>query len=77
MLSLPSHIEGVSSKIDPRLLNRIAYDFPDQYGIKSFNSLYHRIKPYASCDDVLNSKDLQGKVAIVTGANSGLGIDIV
>lgn len=74
MVFLLSHIEGVKSKVDPRLLNRVAYDFPEQYGIESFNPLYHRIKPYATCEDVLNSKDLTGKVAIVTGANSGLGI---
>ena len=69
-----SHLEGISSKIDPRLLNKIAYEFPDQYGIKSFNPLYHRMKPYVRCDEVLNGRDLHGKVAIVTGANSGLGL---
>ena len=73
-LSLSSHIEGICTKVDPRLLNREAYDFPEQYGIKCFNPLRkHGITPYATADDVLMDVSLSGKVAIVTGGNSGLG----
>lgn len=71
-----SHLDGVCTKVDPRLLNKMAYDFPEQYGIRSFNPLQHRLKPYSKADDVLENIELQGKVAIVTGANSGLGIGI-
>ena len=75
--SLPpsSHLEGVCTKVDPRLLNKAAYDFPEQYGIRCFSPLRkHGIKPYGTADKVLKDVSLSGKVAIVTEGNSGLGI---
>ena len=74
--SLPpsSHL-GVCTKVDPRLLNKAAYDFPEQYGIRCFSPLRkHGIKPYATANEVLKDVSLSGKVAIVMGGNSGLGI---
>ena len=69
-----SHLEGICTKTDPRLLNKTAYDFPEQYGIRCFSPLRkHGIKPYATADEVLKDISLSGKVAIVTGGNSGLG----
>ena len=68
-----SHLDGVSSKVDPRLLNRTAYDFPELYGIKSFPAIRHRFRPYVKAEAVLKSVELGGKIAIVTGASSGIG----
>lgn len=68
-----SHLDGMSSKVDPRLLNRAAYDFPEIYEIKSFPALRHRFKPYVTAETVLKGIELRGKVAIVTGASSGIG----
>ena len=68
-----SHLEGVSSKVDPRLLSRVAYDFPELYGIKSFPAIRHRFRPYVRAETVLKGIELGGKVAIVTGASSGIG----
>jgi WW domain-containing oxidoreductase len=69
------HMDHICTKIDPRLLSKTAYDYPDEYGIRSFNPLQHRIKPYARASDVLEGVDLKGKVAMVTGASSGLGFE--
>ena len=68
-----SHLEGISSKLDPRLLNRAAYDFPEMYGIKSFPAIRHRFRPYVKAEMVLKGIELGEKVAIVTGASSGIG----
>ena len=69
----PSHLEGVRSRADPRLLSRAAYDFPELYGIKSFPAIRHRFRPYVKAEAVLKGIELGGKVAIVTGASSGIG----
>ena len=73
LLLFPSHLDGVSSKVDPRLLNRAAYNFPELYGIKSYPAIRHRFRPYVKAEAVLKGIELGRKVAIVTGASSGIG----
>lgn len=60
--------------VDPRLITKAVYDFPAIYGIKDYMSIKQPyFSPLVKADDVLKDVDLEGKVVIVTGANSGLG----
>ena len=71
--SLYSYVDEIRSRIDPRLLSSAAYKFPDKYELRPFKSLRHRFKPHVKAREILAQVNLSGKIAIVTGANSGLG----
>lgn len=71
--ALFSHINQLSTLVDPRLLNSKAFEFPVQYDIKDFVSIKNKFRALVKSSEILRSVDLSHKVAIVTGANSGLG----
>ena len=69
-----SHISQLCSLADPRLLNKTAFDFQDQYGIKPYTSIRNRFRALVKGEEILkDSVNLKDKVAVVTGANCGLG----
>ena len=70
---LCSYLEGVSSRVHPRLLSSAAYDFPEKYDLRPFAPFRRRFKPYVRADEILKQVYLSGSVAVVTGASSGLG----
>ena len=63
----------MSTTVDPRLLSKVVFDFPVRYDIKPFTSVKNMFRPLVKAAHVIRSVDLHNKVAIVTGANSGLG----
>ena len=63
----------MSTIVDPRLLSKVVFDFPKRYDIKSYTSVKNMFRPLVKASHVLRSVDLHNTVAIVTGANSGLG----
>lgn len=62
-----SHINKRTTYTDPRLA--FAYDI----GQKDKLDFRQRFDSSSTTDQVLDGRDLSGKVAIVTGGNSGLG----
>lgn len=69
-----SHIGQMSTFVDPRILTKVVFDFPERYGIKPYTSVRNMFRPLVKAAQVLNGFDLECKIAIVTGANSGLGV---
>ena len=63
----------MSTTVDPRILSKVIFDFPKRYGIKPYTSVKNMFRPLVKAVHVLKDVDLQNKVAVVTGANSGLG----
>lgn len=63
----------MSTVVDPRLLSKIVFDFPVRYDIKPYTSVKNMFRPLVKAAHVLRDVDLHSKVAVVTGANSGLG----
>ena len=68
-----SHLGQMSTIVDPRLLSKIVFDFPVRYDIKPYTSVKNMFRPLVKAAHVLRDVDLHNKVAVVTGANSGLG----
>ncbi len=56
-------------------MTQSVYDFPNKYGIRDYPSIQNHFSNLIKADDVVKDTDLDGKVVIVTGANSGLGED--
>lgn len=73
VLVFADHINQLCTPVHPRLITNAVYDFPTLYGIKSYPSLKKGFPPLVKASEVLKEVDLGHKVAIVTGANSGLG----
>ena len=63
----------MSSFLDPRLMNKAVYEFPRVYGINPYTSIRNIFRSLVKAGHVLKDVELQDQVAIVTGANSGLG----
>lgn len=63
----------MSTIVDPRILTKVVFDFPKRYHIKPQNSIKNMFRPLVKATHVLKGIDLRNKVAIVTGASSGLG----
>ena len=59
--------------VDPRLITKAVYDFPSKYAITDYPSIQNYFRPLVKAEEVVKGLDLQGKVAIVTGGNSGIG----
>lgn len=59
--------------VDPRLISKAVYDFPVKYGIKNYPSVQNFFRPLVKSSEILKDVDLDRKVVVVTGANSGLG----
>ena len=59
--------------LDPRLITKTVYDFPEKYGLRDYTSVQHFFRPLAKAGEICKDVDLEGRVVIVTGANSGLG----
>ena len=72
-LPLCSHLEQMVSLLDPRLLTDVAYDFPNHVGMKRYPCVRNHFRTLVKASYVLKDVDLSHKVAVVTGANSGLG----
>ena len=73
-ISLNSHMNQYSSGIDPRLLTDTVFDLPVTYHIKRAKTVGGpRFRPLTRAAEVIKKVDLSQRVAIVTGANSGLG----
>ncbi len=68
-----SHLSQMCTSVDPRLLSKAVYDFPLKYSIKDYTSIKNFFHSLVKADDVMKSVSMEGKVVIVTGANSGLG----
>lgn len=49
------------------------YDRPFKYGIKDHTSVQNFFRPLVTAEEVCKGVNLEGKVVVVTGANSGLG----
>lgn len=63
----------MSTAVDPRILSKVVFDFPARYDIKPYTSIKNMFRPLVKAAHILRSIDLCNKVAMVTGANSGLG----
>ena len=73
-ISPNSHMNQYSSGIDPRLLTDTVFDLPATYQIKRAKTVGGpRFRPLTRAAEVIKKVDLSQRVAIVTGANSGLG----
>ena len=70
---LLSHIGQLRTFVDPRLITGAVYDHPDRYGVTFHTSIRNKFRSLARATEVLQDVNLSQKVAIVTGANSGLG----
>ena len=68
-----SHLGQMSTVVDPRILSKVVFDFPARYDIKPYTSIKNMFRPLVKAAHILKSVNLRGKVAVVTGANSGLG----
>lgn len=55
-------------------MSKAVYDFPRRYGIRSYTSIRNVFRSLVKASQIVKDVDLQDKVAIITGANSGLGI---
>lgn len=69
----PSHLSQMCTFVDPRLISKSVYDFPIRYGIKSYPSIQNFFRSLVKAAEVIKGVELEGRVVIVTGANSGLG----
>lgn len=72
-LWLFSHVNQLRSSTHPHLLNKAAYDLPDTFGIDVHTSIRNKFRSLSRSSQVISDVHLGQKVAIVTGANSGLG----
>lgn len=70
---LSSHLSQMCISVDPRLISKAVYDYPKKYGLKSYTSVQNFFRPLVRSGEILKEVDLDGKVVVVTGANSGLG----
>lgn len=68
-----SHLSQICTSVDPRLTNKAVYDRPFKYGIKDHTSVQNFFRPLVTAEEVCKGVNLEGKVVVVTGANSGLG----
>ncbi len=69
---LNSHLDQLRTWVDPRLMSKSVYDFPGKFGVEPHTSIRSRFQNMKT-KDLLKDIDAAGVVAIVTGANSGLG----
>lgn len=53
-------------------MSKTVYDLPDKFGIEPYTSIKSRFHNI-STKEVLSGVDLSERVAVVTGASSGLG----
>ncbi len=60
--------------VDPRLITKAVYDFPSKYAITDYPSIQNFFRSLVTADEVAKGVDLEGKVVIVTGGNSGIGM---
>jgi WW domain-containing oxidoreductase len=67
------HLNQFSCLVDPRLLTDNVFELPSVYHIKKTNTMTTRFRPLSRGTSVMAGVDLSRRVAIVTGANSGLG----
>lgn len=65
--SLNSHLQKRTTYTDPRL----AFAVEESNNPQEFNQ---RFDAYSTALGVLQGRDLSGKYAIITGANSGIGL---
>ena len=70
---LLSHMSQLRTLVDPRLITGAVYDHMDRYGVMFHASIRNKFRSLVSATEVLRDVNLNQKVAIVTGANSGLG----
>jgi len=70
---LLSHISQLRTFVDPRLIMGAVYDHMDRYGAMFHTSIRNKFHSLVRATEVLRDVNLSQKVAIVTGANSGLG----
>eukprot|EP00731_Ephydatia_muelleri_P025989 Em0018g89a len=67
------HLEQMVSAMDPRLLTEVAYEFPGHVGMRQYPCIRNHFRSLVKASYVLKDVDLSQKVALITGANSGLG----
>jgi hypothetical protein len=59
--------------VDPRLISKAVYDYPERYDLKKYTSVQNFFRPLVKAAEILKDMDLDRKVIVVTGASSGLG----
>lgn len=57
--------------VDPRLLS--SKRLTKTSVIQKYAGIQHRFQPHTKASEIVRNVNLRGKVAMVTGANSGLG----
>jgi WW domain-containing oxidoreductase len=67
------HINQYSCLVDPRLLSDSVFELPATYQVRRTDTVPTRFRPLSRAPHIMEGVDLARKVAIVTGANSGLG----
>ena len=66
-----SHIEQQVSLVDPRLLT--SKKLTRLSVVDKYAGIQHRFQPHTKAIEIVRNVNLKGKIALITGANSGLG----